>query len=142
MECPSMYGHLCNTLRCDWLFFLVELTIAGRIHTPQQPSSHSTGENRRRAELSKSKLQKHKQSIITGRCNDLIPRTARYHEKARVVVRRRGRSEGKHPPRKAGPRGSNRPMGAARKAKQPEKSGSISQTERSNLGETKATTVR
>ena len=42
-----------DILRCDWSVFLIELTTLGRIHTPQQPSFHSTGENRRRAELSK-----------------------------------------------------------------------------------------
>ena len=79
--------------------------------------------------------KKQQQSKITGICNDLVPRTARYAEKARVVARRRDRGKGREPPRKAGPRGSNRPMAAARKARQSVESGSISKTERSNLGE-------
>ena len=52
VDSPSMDDHLYDTLRCNWLVFLVELTTLGRIHTLQQPPFHSTGENRRRAELS------------------------------------------------------------------------------------------
>ena len=41
-----MYDHLYDTLRFDWLVFLIELTTLGRIHTPQQPLFNSTGDNR------------------------------------------------------------------------------------------------
>ena len=67
--------------------------------------------------------------------NDLVPRTVRYHEKARAVVRRRERGKGRQPTsKKARPRGSIEPM-VARKAKESGESGSISKAERSSLGE-------
>ena len=51
VDSPSMYDHLYDPPRCDWLVFLIELTTLGRIRTPRQPSFHSTGENKTRAEL-------------------------------------------------------------------------------------------
>ena len=59
--------------------------------------------------------KKKQQSKITRICNDLVPRPTRYAEKARVLVLRRDRGKGREPPRKAGPRGSNRRMAAAAK---------------------------
>ena len=72
-------------------------------------------------------------------CNDLVPTTARYPEKARVVDPRRERGKGRQRPSPAGPRGSNRPM-AARKARESGESGSISKDETSELGEKKTRT--
>ena len=53
--------------------------------------------------------------LITGICNDLVPRTARFPEKARLVVPRSERGKGRQPPSKARPRGRS---GRWRPAKQ------------------------
>ena len=64
----------------------------------------------------------------------MVPRTVRYPEKARAVVRRRERGNGTQLTSKAIPRWSIRPM-MARKARESEENGSISKAEKSNLRE-------
>ena len=73
---------------------------------------------------------------ITGNSNDLVARTARYPERARVVDPRRERGKGRQPPSKETPRELNRAM-VARKATESGESGSISKAEGSNFGEIK-----
>ena len=109
-------------------FFFIELTTLGRIHHHDKSlQSIPAVKNRRRVELYNTKL-------ITGICTDLVPRTARYPDKARVDVRRRERDKGRQTPSTSRQRGSIQPM-VARKTRESGERGSIRKAETSNLGE-------
>ena len=84
---------------------------------------------RRRAEL------RNTNKAITGISNDLVPKTARYPEKARVVVRGREKGKERQLPSRAELRGSNRPMATRKNKAVGRKRYIISKAERSNLGE-------
>ena len=85
---PSMFDHLHDTLRCDWLVFLIGLTTLG-------PNSYSLTIcipfHRRKQKTSRviKHQRNHRGKQRSGTKNGAIP------EQARVVVRRRERDKGR-----------------------------------------------
>ena len=128
VDSPSMYDHVYDVLRCIGSFLFIEnsqhsaeLILSNNLHSIRPAKTNDVPNH----------TEKHD---TTGISNDLVPRTARYPEKAREVDPRRERDNGRQPPSKARPTGSNRPM-AARIARESGERDSTSKAEISNLGE-------